>query len=154
MVQEVAKPTATPGKAGPPQLSTESRGEEKRLRLQRQMEEEQRLAAEAAIFRAREFTVSHPPAPKMTPAKAATPAKAPALSTLARQSQREAFDAKIKEREALKEQTEQERLMELKRQEEAEVQRLRRQMIFRATKIKHYRLVMSSDIAPRPLTRP
>jgi len=122
--------------------------------LQMQMEEVERQKAEAAIFRAREFTLTQHPAPKLTPAKATTPAKAPVLSTLARQSQREAFDAKVREREAMKEQTEQERLMELKRQEEAEVQRLRRQMVFRATKIRHYRLVLSQEVAPRPLTRP
>ena len=72
-----------------------------------------------------------------------------------RKHQREDFDSKIKDKEIQLEKSEHERLMAVKQMEEDEVRKLRKQMVFRASKIRKYRFVMSGDSQkPRALTVP
>ena len=128
-----------------------------------QVEAERRAALEATKFKAREFKPVEMRAAsvgggsgKTTPSAALMAVvKGFQLHSLIRSQQREEFEAKIREREEEKQQAEIARLEDIKRQEEEEIQRLRKQMVFRASKIKKYRLVVpETAFEQRPLTVP
>jgi hypothetical protein len=73
-----------------------------------------------------------------------------------RSQQREEFDRKVKERDSQACALEQARLMEIKKQEEEEIRKIRQQMVFKASKIRKYRFVVRDEEAckKRSLTVP
>lgn len=78
--------------------------------------------------------------------------KAPSLHTASRAEERKRFDDIIKEREAQREQARQMELAALKKQEEKELIRLRKQTVHKANPIRKYKTVPRTE--KRPLTEP
>ena len=79
--------------------------------------------------------------------------KAPSLHTASRAEERKRFDDIIKERETQREQARQMELAALKKQEEKEIARLRKQTVHKANPIRKYKMsVPRTD--KRPLTDP
>lgn len=132
-VSQLTKPQA-------PQFTSDARGEEKRARLMEQVEAQRRAALEATNFKAREFKPSDVRAAsvgggssKTTPSAALMAVvKDFQLHSLLRVQKREEFDKKQREREEEQQRFERLKLEQLKRQEEEEIERIRKQMMFKA----------------------
>ena len=132
-VSQLTKPQA-------PQFNSDARGEEKRARLLVQVEAQRRADLEATNFKAREFKPSEIRAAsvgggssKTTPSAALMAVvKDFQLHSLLRVQKREEFDKKMREREEEQQRAERMKLEQLKRQEEEEIERIRKQMVFKA----------------------
>lgn len=75
---------------------------------------------------------------------------------MARSQQREEFDRRVREKTDEGMRAEQDRLLAIKLKEEEEVKALRQQMLFKASKIRHFRFKMreGAEVAPRAITVP
>ncbi|CAL1607278.1 unnamed protein product [Knipowitschia caucasica] len=150
---EKKKPEVT--KPEPFNLIIDTRGAEKTSRFENKVQEEQKQREEATQFKARPNVVTHkePFKPKERGDTSCVVAPGFQLLTERRALERQDFERRVNEKEALRALMEEQQRREEEEREREEITRLRQEQVHKAQPVKHYRCVKLKK-SETPLTLP